>query len=84
MEYQLMTALAFMQSYDRDVLEFQNDPQCYIQELEWELTLLLAPAYDTDGNKVWPIWLMKAHLDIQGNPQWPEQLTPPNQSRPPH
>lgn len=82
MDYQLMTARAFMQSYDRDVLELQDDPECYIVEVEGELVSTYPYAYDNQGNKVWPVAVLKAHLQIQGNPQWPELMSPPNPTSP--
>lgn len=74
MSYQLMTVSAFIQSYDRDVLALQDDPQSYINEVQSELVdnHIHACAFDINGNLVWPVELMKAHLQVQGEPQWPE------------
>jgi len=58
---QLMTASMFMQSYDRDVLDLQDDPSSYIAELEGDLEKVApeAKSYDCNGNKQWPVWLLK-------------------------
>lgn len=74
MNYQLMTVAAFVQSYDRDVLALQDDPASYINEVEAELARHhgASMALDYDGNPVWPVGVMKAHLEIVGEPQWPD------------
>lgn len=60
-DYQLMTALAFMQSYDRDILDLQDDPDEYIKELEADLERAcpMGFSFDQKGNKVWLISLIK-------------------------
>lgn len=74
MDYRLMTTAAFMWSYDRDVLDLQDDPVSYINEVEAELEVkyLNAMGFDKEGNKVWPIHVMKLYRDIKGGPLWPE------------
>jgi hypothetical protein len=71
-DYQLMSVHAFMQSYDRDVLDLQDDPASYILEVEAELErgYPLAHALDTEGNKVWPVSVLREHLSIEGEPLW--------------
>jgi len=58
---QLMTASMFMQSYDRDVLDLQDDPMSYIAELEGDLERAFCggKTIDANGNKQWPVWLLK-------------------------
>lgn len=70
---QLMTALAFMQSYDRDVLDLQDDPTSYIADLEVELSGKYpgGSAFDRGGNLVWPLGILKEHTGvIEGQPIW--------------
>lgn len=71
-DYHPMTALSFMQSYDADVMHLQDDPIAYIVELEAELERChpLSLSYDNEGNKVWPIGVLKAHAQIEGEPLW--------------
>jgi hypothetical protein len=69
----MMTVEAFMLSHDRDVLDLQDDPTSYINEIEAELAADNKPhAFDVNGNKVWSVALMRAHLGIQGEALWPE------------
>ena len=73
MSFDLMTVEAFVKSYDRDVLDLQDDPTSYIQELETELAADNYPlAFDIHGNKVWCVARLRAHLQITGEPQWSE------------
>jgi hypothetical protein len=71
-----MTVVAFLQSYDRDVLDLQDDPASYIAEVEAELErgYPLAHAFDNKGNKVWPVSTLREHLSIVGEPQWEQSL----------
>lgn len=73
---QMLTLVAFMRSYDRDVLDLQDDPTLCISDLEVELELCYpnCSTPDTNGTKVWPIGVLKAHLQITGEPLWPEPL----------
>jgi len=73
----LMTVKAFMQSYDRDILDLQDDPSSYIEVIEGELEACypMAHAFDNKGNKVWSIGVLREHLSIMGEPLWEnEQL----------
>lgn len=74
--YQLMTALAFMQSYDQDVLYLQDNPDEYINELEAELERChpLSFSFDVNGNRVWPVGILKSHNSIEGEPLWEPSL----------
>ena len=74
-DYDLLTVAAFMKSYDRDVLDLQDDPASYIREVEVELEAQhpKSQAFDKQGNKVWPIITMKLHRDIRGGPLWSEE-----------
>jgi hypothetical protein len=76
-DFQLMTALAFMQSYDRDVLDLQDDLISYIEEVEAELerTYPMAHAFDNRGNKVWSVRTLREHLSVTGDYAW-ENVTP--------
>lgn len=60
-DYQLMTALAFMRSYDADILHLQDDPMSYIRELEADLenACPMGFSFDHSGNKLWPVGLLK-------------------------
>lgn len=60
-DYQLMTALAFMQSYDRDILDLQDNPNEYITELEAGLERACPRGFSFDhkGDKVWPVGLLR-------------------------
>jgi hypothetical protein len=73
MNYVLMTVEHFVLSYDRDVLGLHDDPVSYINEVEAELAREhgSSMAFDYDGKPVWPVGVMKAHLEIVGEPQWP-------------
>lgn len=73
MTYELMTVALFLQSYDRDVLDLHDNPASYINEVETQLAQKHSASMgkDLEGNLVWPVGVMKAHLDIQGEPQWP-------------
>lgn len=76
-DYHLMTALAFMQSYDRDVLDLQDDPDCYIAELEADLenACPMGFSFDHKGNKLWPVGLMRQVTGVTTEtPLW--ELTP--------
>lgn len=79
MNYQLMTARAFMLSYDRDVLDLQDDPARYISEVEAEVERRYpkATGFDAKGNKVWPVAVLKEAMDIRSEgPLWPEEPSP--------
>jgi hypothetical protein len=71
-DYQLMTALSFMQSYDRDVLDLQDDPASFIGGLEAELERCYPLTFilDRNGNRVWPVGILKSHTSIEGEPLW--------------
>lgn len=73
MDYKLMTVAVFLSSYDRDVLELHDNPATYINEVEVQLSQRHGDsmALDYEGKPVWPIGVMKAHLNIVGEPQWP-------------
>lgn len=76
MSHQLMTALAFMQSHDRDVLDLQDDPISYIADLEDDLERASSGSkhIDDEGNKVWPVWLLKHVTGVTTEePLWPEE-----------
>lgn len=63
-----------MQSYDRDVLALQDDPKEYInhEEVTLEIGYPMGFAFDKQGNKVWPLSVLREHFSIYGEPQWPE------------
>lgn len=72
-DYHLLTALAFMQSYDRDVLDLQDDPASYISELEADLETAcpMGFSFDKDGNKLWPVGLMRQVTGVtMEDPLW--------------
>jgi len=75
---QLMTAQAFMQSYDLDVLYLQDDPCLYIKEIETELEgeYPMAHAFDAAGNKVWPVGILRQYLQITGDYTWDSAQAP--------
>ena len=74
MEHELLTVGAFINSYDRDVMHLHDNPEDYINAVEAELSATYPHSYgyNKEGTKVWAISLMKAHLHIQGDPQWSE------------
>lgn len=75
-EHQLMTALAFMQSYDRDVLHLQDDPMSYITELEADLenACPMGFSFDHNGNKMWSVGLLKQVTGVNTEtPLWEYQ-----------
>jgi hypothetical protein len=72
-DHQLMTASAFMQSYDRDILDLQDNPDEYISELEADLETAcpMGFSFDQHGNKVWPVGLMRQVTGvIMEEPLW--------------
>lgn len=74
-DYTLMTVAAFVSSYDRDILDLQEHPVSYISEIEAQLVLKYRQCmgFNSVGTSVWPVQVLKAHLDIHGEPQWPEE-----------
>lgn len=71
----MMTAQSFMQSYDRDILDLQDDPMSYISELEadMERAFPMSVSFDINGSKVWPLILLKQMTGVTtGEPLWPE------------
>ena len=74
MNYELMSVAVFLRSHDRDVLDLQECPASYIAETEAQLAQRYGASMgrDLDGNLVWPIGVMRQHLDIEGEPQWLE------------
>ena len=78
MDYRLLTVASFLGTHDRDVLELQDNPTSYINEVEAELEVCypMGFAFDRNGNKVWPVSLLREHHAIDGEEQWPEPNIP--------
>lgn len=74
MSYAMLTVPVFVRSYDRDCLDLQDDPIEYITHLETEISGQYPDFvfYDSNGNRVWPVTLLKGHFGITGEPLWPE------------
>jgi len=72
----LMTVAAFMRSYDRDMLELQDDPAWYIVQCEAELQRLfpMAQGFDSYGNKVWSLDALRQWSGVTSEePIWSEE-----------
>ena len=64
----------FIKSHDRDILELQECPIAYTNEIEAELLRGYpeALAFDKNGNRVWPRSVLMAHLQIGECVTWSE------------